>query len=82
MVASINKRIGARKEDDPSVQIQYKQAVPIPDIPHDSAFTFIGGFSGCCSDLSSSPCFPSRPLEDLSTDPSSVRYDPGRLVLT
>ena len=40
MVASINKPIGPRKEDDPLVQIQYPQAVPIPDIPHDSSLTF------------------------------------------
>lgn len=28
------------KEEDQELQIQYPQAVPIPDIPHDSAFTF------------------------------------------
>ena len=28
------------KEEEQELQLQYPQAVPIPDIPHDSAFTF------------------------------------------
>lgn len=43
MVASQNKpgTTGpGRKEDDPVGPLSYPQAVPIPDIPHDSAVTF------------------------------------------
>ena len=36
-----NNMVASRgKEEDQEVQIQYPQAVPIPDIPHDSAVTF------------------------------------------
>ena len=33
-------RAEGRKEPDPSCPLSYPQAVPIPDIPHDSSFTF------------------------------------------
>ena len=32
--------MGPRKDDDPALPTQYPQAVPIPDIPHDSSLTF------------------------------------------
>ena len=33
-------RTEGRKEPDPACPLSYPQAVPIPDIPHDSSFTF------------------------------------------